>query len=365
MAVAALAANEAQQLLVLRVERGAVTDPVEARRARRAARPRKPSGRPGRRASRRDRLEPVPARARLRSPTCSPARRRGTVPASEPSRPSTRCRRSPRPASPAAAATPSSSPSSSSTSNARASPARAALDDQLEHPVELGLAADRPRDRRGRLEPSDGPLQLVAALRARRSYRRALSIAIAAQSARTTSGCSSLSVNPRRPPCRSGRGCRRPRRGRRPARRGRSSSAGGRAGSRTTADARSTSARRSGSRVLDQHAEHAAAARQVADRAARLVVDADRQEALELALVLVEDPERRVARAGELARRLAAPARARPRGRAPKPVRVLRRGAERAQLAPTWPCAARLPRVRSSHGGERVDRPEAGGSTRT
>ena len=36
-------------------------------------------------------------------------------------------------------------------------------------------------------------------------------------------------------------------------------------------------------RVVDQDAEHAAAARQVADRPVRLLVDADGEEALELA----------------------------------------------------------------------------------
>ena len=38
-----------------------------------------------------------------------------------------------------------------------------ALDDQLEHPVEVDLAADGAGDRRGRLEPAHRPLELVAA----------------------------------------------------------------------------------------------------------------------------------------------------------------------------------------------------------
>ena len=53
--------------------------------------------------------------------------------------------------------------------------------------------------------------------------------------------------------------------------------------------------------IADQHAEHAAAARQLADRLARLLVDPEGQEALERGAPLVEDPERRVAGAGDLA----------------------------------------------------------------
>ena len=53
-------------------------------------------------------------------------------------------------------------------------------------------------------------------------------------------------------------------------------------------------------RILDQQAEHAASPRQVADRLPCLVVDADRQEALELAPALVEHSEGGVARSGQL-----------------------------------------------------------------
>jgi hypothetical protein len=60
-------------------------------------------------------------------------------------------------------------------------------------------------------------------------------------------------------------------------------------------------------RVLDQHAEHAVTAGQLADRAPRLVVHAARDEPLELAPALVEDAERRVARAGDLPRGLEDP----------------------------------------------------------
>jgi hypothetical protein len=46
------------------------------------------------------------------------------------------------------------------------------------------------------------------------------------------------------------------------------------------------------------------AARQVADTAVRLGVDAARDEALQLAAVVIEDSERRIAGAGDLAGRL-------------------------------------------------------------
>ncbi len=54
-------------------------------------------------------------------------------------------------------------------------------------------------------------------------------------------------------------------------------------------------------RLLDQQAEHAAAARQVADRPPRLLVDAVGDEALQLVAVLVEHAERGVAGTGQLA----------------------------------------------------------------
>ena len=60
------------------------------------------------------------------------------------------------------------------------------------------------------------------------------------------------------------------------------------------------SCRRSGARLADQHAEDAAAAREVADRGLRLGVDAGGQEALELRAARVDHAERRVARAGQL-----------------------------------------------------------------
>ena len=47
-------------------------------------------------------------------------------------------------------------------------------------------------------------------------------------------------------------------------------------------------------RIPDQLAEHATPVWQLADRRPPLVVDANRDEALELAPLIVEDPERRV-----------------------------------------------------------------------
>jgi hypothetical protein len=53
--------------------------------------------------------------------------------------------------------------------------------------------------------------------------------------------------------------------------------------------------------VTDQLPEHTVAAGQRADRAPRLVADADREEPLERTLALVEDSECGIARGGELA----------------------------------------------------------------
>ena len=53
-------------------------------------------------------------------------------------------------------------------------------------------------------------------------------------------------------------------------------------------------------RVVDEHAEQAAPARQVADGAVGVLVDAAREEAGELAAFLVEDAQRDVARAREV-----------------------------------------------------------------
>src|SRR5579862_3307327 len=55
-------------------------------------------------------------------------------------------------------------------------------------------------------------------------------------------------------------------------------------------------------RVADQHAENSPAAREIPDRRMGLGVDAGREEALELLAGPVDDPERGVARPGQLGR---------------------------------------------------------------
>ena len=59
--------------------------------------------------------------------------------------------------------------------------------------------------------------------------------------------------------------------------------------------------------MFDQHAEHAASARQVADRGVRGLVHARGQELGELGATVVEDPQRGVTGAGDLACRLQHP----------------------------------------------------------
>ena len=54
--------------------------------------------------------------------------------------------------------------------------------------------------------------------------------------------------------------------------------------------------------IVDQQSEDAPARRKVPDRPVRLGVDAGGDEALEVLPALVEDTDRRIARAGELAR---------------------------------------------------------------
>ena len=56
--------------------------------------------------------------------------------------------------------------------------------------------------------------------------------------------------------------------------------------------------------MLDQRAEHPSSARQIADRPVGLLVDSRGQELLELGALLVQDPQRRVARPGDLPRGL-------------------------------------------------------------
>ena len=53
--------------------------------------------------------------------------------------------------------------------------------------------------------------------------------------------------------------------------------------------------------VLDQHAQDSPAAREVADRTVGLLIDAQRQELVELGALVVQDPERGIAGAGDVA----------------------------------------------------------------
>ena len=59
--------------------------------------------------------------------------------------------------------------------------------------------------------------------------------------------------------------------------------------------------------MIDQHPEDPTPARQVADRPVRLGVDAARDEPGQLPPVVVQDPERGVLRAGQLARDIEQP----------------------------------------------------------
>ena len=156
-----------------------------------------------------------------------------------------------------------------------------ALDDQLEHVLERDLPADRDGHVARGLEAASRLLELSGG-GARSSHTvRALSIATAAHSARITAASSSRSLNC--PPCFSVRyrlphACPRTRIGtprklvhhrmsrREPVAAGVPADVG--------------QAQRGG--MLDQHAEHAASARQIADRSACLHVDARGQELLEL-----------------------------------------------------------------------------------
>ena len=250
--------------------------------------------------------------APARRPTRSRSRASSTSPSAVPSRgsraPSARPSTWPAPPRPR-----SSSPSASSSDAAtrRVDERAGALDDQLEHAVEVGLRR-RPRGRSRVVASSPRTARSSSARRLLGlAYRRAFSIAIAAQPASVDRRLLVGLVNGRRRPSRSGRGCPTPRRGSRigtPRKRAHRRVAGREAvGARVLADV--GEAQRP--RVVDEHAEHAAAARQVADRRVRLGVDAAGEEALE-----ARARRRRGRRARRTARRSArAPTRAARRAR--------------------------------------------------
>ena len=183
---------------------------------------------------------------------------------------------------------------------ARVEQRAAALDDELEHAVEVGLAADRAGDRGGRLQAADGALRLGAAARrvlveasvldrqgrpVREHHRRRLVRLVE----RPPGLLGQVQVAPRLAADHHRHAQEAPHRrvvGREPVR--------ARMGAHVVESQRR--------RVADQLAEHAVAAREVPDRLALGAIDAASDEPLEPAPVLVEDADRRIARPGELAR---------------------------------------------------------------
>ena len=173
-----------------------------------------------------------------------------------------------------------------------------ALDDQLEHRVELVDAGDGvgdvPRRTQARAAPARPP---CAGARSTRTAARSRS-PIPAHCARTTAACSSSSVNSLPPPSRSGTGFPRPDHGSGSARRGRSPSPDGWPGNRSSAGG---GRRRRAGAVEDlRSVRRAPRARAGGSRSARCVavVDPGCDEALQLGSLLVEHPERGVPGAG-------------------------------------------------------------------
>ena len=179
----------------------------------------------------------------------------------------------------------------------------AALGDELEHVVELHLRPDRDGDRMRGLQAPRRALQLVAARRhglvearvldrdrrpGREDQRRLLVDGVKLLAAALLG---EVEVAPHLPAHEH-----------RHAEEARHRRMAGRkaVGARVRADVGDAQRLRG----VDEHAEDAAPARQVTDRAVRGGVDPAGDEAVELAPVAVEDPERGVARAGDLAGRL-------------------------------------------------------------
>ena len=174
-----------------------------------------------------------------------------------------------------------------------------ALDDELEDPVQVGLSADRTRDRDSCLEPAHRTLELSAASvdvlvqvgvldrdrhPAREDEQRLLVglVELAALLLGQVDVAPGLAAHQHRG-----------------AEEGRHRRVLWReaVAARVLADV--GQAKRLG--MADQLAEDAAAAGQLADRAPRGLIDAGGEEALELLAVLVEDADGRVARSGQLA----------------------------------------------------------------
>jgi hypothetical protein len=177
-----------------------------------------------------------------------------------------------------------------------------ALDDELEHAVEVGLAADRAGDRRGRLEAEHGTLERGPALLGALVEPRVLDrdarpvgedhdrLLVGAREVPAAGLLGQVQVAPglaadhhrdaeERVHRRMSRG----------------------EAVRARVVAHPVQPQRP--RVVDERAEDPAAARRVADRPVRRRIDPGGEEPLEPAAALVEDAERGVRRTGQLARR--------------------------------------------------------------
>ena len=151
-------------MLVVRIERGAFVDPVESDKhsaGAAAEAQRHDHGRPG---AARDRLDPMPhARAQIADVLTGAGRGHGAG-----QRAVHRQLGSDQLAASLTGGGGHPEPVAvleQHEERARLAHSAPALDDQLEHALQIGLEADRPRDRRGRLEPSNGSLQIRAAAR--------------------------------------------------------------------------------------------------------------------------------------------------------------------------------------------------------
>ena len=178
-----------------------------------------------------------------------------------------------------------------------------ALDDQLEHAIELGLAAQRHCDRQRRLQPAHGTLELGAPALGGLEEARVLD-----PHARPRGECDhchlvggrelaaagllgQVEVAPRPVPDQD---------------RNTEERAHRRMRSREAVGLRMVTHVREPQRVrfVDEHAENPAPAREIADRPVRRLVDPEGHEALQPGAVLVEHADRRVLRARDLGRDL-------------------------------------------------------------
>ena len=170
----------------------------------------------------------------------------------------------------------------------------AALDDQLQDPCEISLTADRPRDRRRRLQAPDGTLEFTAALlavlvepgvldRDRRPLREHQDRLFVGLAERLAVGLvAQVQIAPRLAADQHRYAEERLHR-----------RMAGREAERARIVAHGVEPQRP--RVGDHRPEDAAPARRIADLAVRGLRDAVRDEALELGAALIENAERRIA----------------------------------------------------------------------